>query len=92
MLSEQNSSSEENETSLPSMWSLLSYYCGIFALLPIIGIVLGVLAVCFGTVALWEMKKTQNKAGLWICRIGFAVGLLAFVGQSFILYMLLFNP
>ena len=92
MLAEQNSTTKETEDTHPSVWSLLSYYCGVFAILPIIGILLGILAVFFGGVGLWKIQKAKHRAGIWICRIGFGVGLLAFIGQSFILYTILLNP
>ena len=42
--------------------ALASYYCGVFALIPCIGLVLGTIAIIFGVLGL-KYRKTHETAG-----------------------------
>ena len=62
----------------PSLLILLSYYCGVFSLLPLIGTIFGPLAILLAFFGLRRMRKGNEKNGLWIGRVGMLMGLFAF--------------
>ena len=81
----------DNQHEKPSMWILLSYYCGIFSIIPILGLILGPIAVLLAMIGLWKGKVGQITSGLWIGRIGLFIGGLAFGIQCFVIYSIFFD-
>ena len=75
----------------PSMLILLCYYCGVFSILPVVGLILGPVAISLGALSFWRLRNCNKKTGIWIGRIGFLVGALAFGIQCLTLYSLFFS-
>ena len=75
----------------PNGWLLCSYYMGVFSVLPVAGILLGPVAVGLGIYGLIQRKKKEQKSGLWMGRIGIAVGMLGSGVQTIVLYMNVFR-
>ena len=75
----------------PSLLILLSYYCGVFSLLPLVGIILGPLAVVLALLGLRSLRNRNKKTGLWIGRVGFLMGIVAFGINSYIIYSVIFS-
>ena len=90
MATEESNNFTEPSKEKPSMLILLSYYCGVFSILPVVGLFLGPVAVLLGGVSLWKMRNRDKKPGIWIGRIGFLIGALAFGLQSLTLYSLFY--
>ena len=61
--------------------ALASYYCGVFALIPCFGLILGTIAIVFGVLGL-EYRKTHESAGgtahAWV---GIILGTLVLLGH-----------
>ena len=57
--------------------ALASYYCGVFGLIPALGLVLGILAVIFGIVGLRHKRRHPNHGGTAHAVVGIVLGSLA---------------
>ena len=75
----------------PNLLILLSYYCGVFSLLPLVGVVFGPLAVLLSLLGIRRLRKNNEKSGLWLSRIGMLMGILAFGINLYIIYSVLFS-
>jgi hypothetical protein len=56
--------------------ALLSYYCGIFALAPVVGLVLGPVAILFGIMAVYQAGAHPGARGAYHAVFGIICGLL----------------
>ena len=61
--------------------ALASYYCGVFALIPCLGAVLGPIAVVLGFLGLAHANKMPESKGKAHAIVGIVLGLLVVVGH-----------
>ncbi len=57
-------------------WALVSYYCGVFALIPCVGGALGIFAVVFGFLGLSHARLHPESKGTVHAIIGITLGIL----------------
>jgi hypothetical protein len=62
-------------------WALAAYYVGVFALIPIIGLLLGPLAFVFGVIGLRHASAHKNAHGRVHAIVGIVLGILTIVGH-----------
>ena len=61
--------------------SLVSYYLGIFSLIPILGLLLGILAIGFGVAGWRNYRRNPAARGQVHCWIGIVLGTLVVLGH-----------
>jgi hypothetical protein len=61
--------------------ALASYYCGVFALIPCIGVVLGIASVILGIFGLVYYKKHPTARGVAHAIVGIVLGALVLMGH-----------
>ncbi|MCC6421491.1 MAG: DUF4190 domain-containing protein [Gemmataceae bacterium] len=65
--------------------SLVAYYCGVFGLIPVLGLILGPLALTFGILALKYVKQNPTAKGTGHAITGIVLGTLTLLGHLFVL-------
>src|SRR5207248_1191730 len=60
-------------------WALAAYYCGVFSLVPLLGHLLGPLALLFGILGLVRVSKYPTAKGTAHAIVGLILGLLTTV-------------
>ena len=61
-------------------WALASYYCAVFSLIPLLGHLLGPLALLFGILGLVRVSKYPTAKGTAHAIVGLVLGLLTTIG------------
>jgi hypothetical protein len=56
--------------------AVVSYYCGVFALIPILGLLLGPLAMLLGFIGLADARTHPDMGGRGHARAGLIIGLI----------------
>jgi hypothetical protein len=67
--------------------ALAAYYCGIFALIPLLGLVLGIVAYGFGLVGLRNARRQPAVGGKVHAWVGIVLGGLCFLGNVLLLLL-----
>jgi len=62
--------------------ALISYYCGVFALIPCVGLILGPVALVLGFLGLSYNKKHPTAGGVAHAIVGIVLGSLVLVGHA----------
>lgn len=65
--------------------ALIGYYCGVFSLIPVIGIPLGIGAVVLGMMGLRKVREQPLARGTAHAWVAIALGLLSTIGSSAVL-------
>ncbi len=68
--------------------SLVSYYCGVFGLIPGCGLVLGPIALIFGILALNYVKRHPTAKGTGHAITGIVLGSLSTLGHLVVLILI----
>ena len=66
-------------------WAIASGYCGLFALIPFLGILLAILSIVFGIIAIGVIRRNPHKHGIARIVIGWI-----FAIPSLILHIMFF--
>ena len=69
--------------------SLVSYYCGVFGLIPVLGFVLGPIALIFGILALKYVGQNPSAKGTGHAITGIVLGSLTILGHVVVLILIL---
>ena len=63
-------------------WAIASGYCGIFSIIPFIGILLALLSIIFGIVAMVVIRRNPHKHGVARIVIGWIFSILSLIGHA----------
>lgn len=61
--------------------ALAGYYCGVVGLIPVLGLILGILAIIFGIVGLRHKSRHPAHGGTAHAIVGIVLGSLAAIGN-----------
>jgi hypothetical protein len=70
--------------------ALISYYLGLFSIVPLLGLVMGFIAVRSGRIALKAAKADPSIAGTGHAKVGIGCGAMGFLFNLSILLIFLF--
>ena len=71
--------------------ALFAYYCGVFALIPCLGFILGPIAAILGFLGLKEIERNGTLPGKVHAWIGIILGGLVFLAHAILLILILVN-
>ena len=71
--------------------ALAAYYCGVFGLIPALGLILGPLALIFGIVGLRNKSRNPERGGTAHAIVGIVLGTLATLGNWTVAILLLIS-
>ena len=63
-------------------WAIASGYCGIFSIIPFLGILLAILSIIFGIVAIVVIRHNPHKHGIARIVIGWIFSFLSLFGHA----------
>ena len=63
-------------------WAIASGYCGLFSLIPVLGILLALLSIIFGILAIVVIRHNPHKHGVARIVIGWIFSILSLVGHA----------
>ncbi len=69
-----------------SGWAIAAGYCGLFSLIPVLGILLALLSVIFGIIAIFSITRNPHKHGVARIVIGWI-----FVAISVLVHCIIFS-
>jgi hypothetical protein len=69
--------------------SLVAYYCGVFGLIPLLGFILGPIALVFGILALNYVRRYPTAKGTGHAIVGIVLGALSTAGHLFVVILIL---
>ena len=72
-------------------FALTSYYLGIFSLIPVIGLLLGLLAIIFGFLGWRDYRRNPKLRGQVHCWVGIIIGTLVVLGHLLIIGSIVAN-
>ncbi len=67
-------------------WAIASGYCGIFSIIPFVGILLALLSIIFGIVAIVVIRHNPHKHGIARIVIGWIFSILSLVGHALVCF------
>jgi len=67
--------------------ALISYYCGVFALIPCVGLILGPVALVLGFLGLSYNKKHPTAGGVAHAIVGIVLGSLVLLGHAAVIIL-----
>ncbi len=68
--------------------SLVAYYCGVFSLIPLLGLILGPVALIFGILALNYTKQHPTAKGTGHAVVGIVLGSLTTLGHLVVILLI----
>ncbi|MCH2161368.1 MAG: hypothetical protein MK085_05795 [Phycisphaerales bacterium] len=69
--------------------ALISWYLGVFSLIPFLGIPLGIAAIITGAIGLKKSKAANVKVGFWHGLLGMLLGILSTFGYTAIVILII---
>lgn len=74
-----------------NMPTLMAYYCGIFSLIPIIGVLLGIASIILGIVGIRKYNENPELHGVVHAWVGIVMGALVIVGHFSLVVLIVAN-
>jgi hypothetical protein len=68
--------------------ALVAYYCGVFGLIPVLGFILGPVALIFGILALNYVRRNPTAKGTAHAIVGIVLGTLSTMGHLLLLILI----
>ena len=65
-------------------WAIASGYCGLFSLIPVLGILLALLSIIFGILAIVVIRHNPHKHGVARIVIGWIFSILSLIGHALV--------
>ena len=69
-------------------WAIASGYCGLFSLIPFLGVLLAILSIIFGIIAITVIRRNPHKHGIARIVIGWIIAIPSLIGHGVFLFLI----